>query len=273
MDEIMEQAAEQLPIFSSQLSGGDNQPTPKDGLENVESVVEDPEEAGRAASIEESRRKLAELERDRPLWESAAREREQREREEETQRRAKAEQRRREAEETERARARAAAQERKREEAARRAHEAKEAERQEREKRAHMQRERWAYGPWTEERALERYRQLCGAFDERKFGPGTQALTFTDIPWPTLRAPLSFGVEDIDWGEVEAFFAAARSRMRFAEYTSLVQKSHRRFHPDRWRSRGVLAAVTNESERCAMEVAANTVAQALTPLWRETKAL
>lgn len=44
-----------------------------------------------------------------------------------------------------------------------------------------------------------------------------------------------------------------------------------RFHPDRWRARGLLKSMEDHDERGFIEVAANTVAQALTPLWREVK--
>src|SRR5258707_12291030 len=84
--------------------------------------------------IAESRRKIAELERDRPLWEAAARARERQEREEEAAQRAGAERARREAE-REQERAREA-------EAAKRRAEA-------------AQRARWAHGPWTALRPLD----------------------------------------------------------------------------------------------------------------------
>ena len=201
--------------------------------------------------IAESRRKIAELERDRPLWEAAARARERREREEEEERRARAERTRREAEqEQERARQAAAAEA----EAARR--------------RAEAQRARWAHGPWTSQRALERYRTLCDSFDE---AAKPHTLVFEDVPWPTLRRPYTFGPEDIDWSAVETFFQTVRGHMRAQDYRLFVQKSHRRFHPDRWSARGLLTAVKDEIARGMIEVAANTVAQALTPLWREAR--
>ncbi|KAI0031725.1 hypothetical protein K488DRAFT_29307, partial [Vararia minispora EC-137] len=78
---------------------------------------------------------------------------------------------------------------------------------------------------------------VSDAFDARKFGLNGASLAFHDIPWPVLNAPLSFGIEDIDWGAVEAFFAAARVRLRWQDYVVLIERSHRRFHPDRWRSR------------------------------------
>ena len=197
--------------------------------------------------IAESRRKIAELERDRPLWEAAAHARERQEREEAAAQRARAERARREAE---RARQAAAAEV----EAAKR--------------RAEAQRARWAQGPWTSQRALERYRTLCESFDE---AAKPTALAFEDVPWPILGRPYSFGPEDIDWAAVETFFQAVRGSMRAQDYRIFVQNSHRRFHPDRWRARGLLTAVKDENARGMIEVAANTVAQALTPLWREAR--
>ena len=203
--------------------------------------------------IAESRRKIAELERDRPLWEAAARARERQEREEEEERCAARERRKREEAERERERARQAAA-------------AAEAEAAQRRKEA--QRARWVRGPWTSQRALERYRVLCESFDE---AAKPASLSFDDIPWPTLCAPLTFGPEDIDWAAVETFFRTVRGHMRAQDYRVFVEKSHRRFHPDRWSARGLLAAIKDDHARGMIEVAANTVAQALTPLWREAR--
>jgi hypothetical protein len=217
--------------------------------------------------IAESRRKIAELERDRPLWDAAARARERQEREEEEERRRVAHERReREAAE---ARARAAEEQARHLEAEReREHAQQEAEATERRRRAEAQRARWARGPWTSQRALERYRTLCETFDDTA---KPASLTFEDVPWPTLRAPLTFGPEDIDWTAVETFFHTVRGHMRAQDYRAFVEKSHRRFHPDRWSARGLLAAVKDDDVRGMIEVAANTVAQALTPLWREAR--
>ncbi len=135
-------------------------------------------------------------------------------------------------------------------------------------RRAEAQRARWARGPWTSLRALERYRVLCESFDE---AAKPASLTFEDIPWPTLSAPFTFGPEDIDWAAVEKFFRTVRGHMRAQDYRVFVEKSHRRFHPDRWSARGLLPAIRDEIARGMVEVAANTVAQALTPLWREAR--
>ncbi|KAH9083545.1 hypothetical protein EDB83DRAFT_2511855 [Lactarius deliciosus] len=212
--------------------------------------------------IAESRRKIAELERDRPLWDAAARSRERREREQEEERRARREQ----EEAARRARAERARREAEREQE--RARQAAAAEAEAAKRRAEAQRARWAQGPWTSQRALERYRALCESFDEAA-KPGS--LAFEDVPWPTLRRPFTFGPEDIDWAAVETFFHTIRGHMRAQDYRIFVQKSHRRFHPDRWSARGLLTAVKDENARGMIEVAANTVAQALTPLWREAR--
>ena len=236
--------------------------------------------------IAESRRKIAELERDRPLWEAAARARERQEREEEEERAAREWRKREEAkalaqveEEEERAarEALARAEEKRRLEVERERERARQAEADAKAKaeaevaakrRAEAQRARWARGPWTSQRALERYRVLCESFDE---AAKPASLTFEDIPWPTLSAPFTLGPEDIDWAAVETFFRTVRGHMRAQDYRVFVEKSHRRFHPDRWRARGLLAAIRDDDARGMIEVAANTVAQALTPLWREAR--
>ncbi|KAL0955909.1 hypothetical protein HGRIS_002100 [Hohenbuehelia grisea] len=244
---------------------------PEDDLEPGEqsfTTDEIDEEAERLAAIEESRRKLAELELDRPMWEEQARKREAQERAERERLRAKSEALRRQEEERieseRRARIEQAQREaRLREEEQRR--EREEAARRERERQQRQQ--RWSTGRWTHARALERYKALGESFDTAKFLPGSP-LTFEDVPWPVLHSPLFLSVQDIDWAAVEKFFAEAKLKMRTQDYKTLVQASHRRFHPDRWRARGLLKSIPNDGDRDLLEVAANTVAQALTPIWR-----
>ena len=81
--------------------------------------------------------------------------------------------------------------------------------------------------------------------------------------------PGTFAVEDIDWTAVETFFRRVRSLLTTPDYQKLVEKSHRRFHPDRWHSRRVLQSVQNEEEKECLEAAAITVSQALTPIWQD----
>ena len=139
-------------------------------------------------------------------------------------------------------------------------------------KRKQQQEERYSYGPWTTQRALERYKLLAEAFDDTKF-TAEAPVSFAAVPWPVLHKPTHFTVEDVDWSSVEAFFHAVRPHMRNQDYKTFVEKSHRRFHPDRWRARRVLQSVEDDELRSCLEVAANTVAQAITPLWREAKSL
>lgn len=231
----------------------------------------DEEETQRLAAIEESRRKLAELERDRPLWEQEARRRAAHDR-------AEAEVNRARQEEERRRKAAAAAEDlRQRQRAAaaaaeteRRARAEQERIEREREQRRRRERERWSYGPWTTSRAIERYKLLSEAFDAAKFTEQDPVM-FEIIPWPVLHSPVTLRVEDIEWSSVEDFFAAARQHMRAQDYKAFVEKSHKRFHPDRWRARGVLKSVADEETRGCLEVAANTVAQALTPIWRDIR--
>ncbi|KAF8844665.1 hypothetical protein BDN67DRAFT_921376, partial [Paxillus ammoniavirescens] len=194
----------------------------------------DPEVA-REAEIAESIRRLRELERDRPLWEEQRKKREAREHGEEQERLAQIEQRRRAEELRKRQEREAAEREMRRaqEEAERRAREEKLRQREIHQRR---QRQRWESGPWTTHRALEHYRMLSEEFDATKFTPD-QPVTFHDIPWPVLHVPSRLTVEDVDWSAVETFFATVKTHMRLQDYKDFVEKSHRRFHPDRWRAR------------------------------------
>lgn len=193
-------------------------PPPEDDDDDIEEI--DPEEAHRQRLIEESRRKIAQLEKDRPLWEEQARKRQMeddlREREQEAER--VASQRKLEAERRDRERAeREAAQRAERERLAR--------EKTIREKKRAQNKSRWARGPWSVARALERYRFLCDQFDAAKY-TSSEPLGFDDVPWPMLA--MNFTVEDIDWGAVETFFANVKSHMRSQDYKDFVEKSHRR---------------------------------------------
>lgn len=223
----------------------------------------------RQAAIEESRRKLAELEVDRPLWEKAARERQEKEE--------------RDAAARKWAKARAAqeellaAREREAQEAKRRAEEElKKRDQENRLKReaakqqAKNEQRRWFMGHWTPPAALERFKTLSEKFDKANFHKGDVVILET-IPWPVLYRPGTYGVEDIHWEAVEEFFREVKRRTRINEYSSLVEKCHKRFHPDRWRSRRVLHSVEDDEERECLETAGNTVSQAMTPLWQELK--
>lgn len=228
-----------------------------------ESATEADAEAQRLANIEESRRKLAELEKDKPLWEESARKRQAREREEErTRQRAKAIK---EEEERQRRQARAARHKR---------DERREQEKQERERETRIQEQSGRMfvcgtqdSGWSVEHALRRYLEMSTRFDAAKFSDGANSATFSVIPWPVLRP--SFSVREIEWNAVEKFFGKVEALLTLVEFKDLVEKSHRRFHPDRWRSRGLLVSVKDDMERDLLEVAGSTVAQAITPLWKK----
>ncbi|KAJ7348090.1 hypothetical protein DFH08DRAFT_960443 [Mycena albidolilacea] len=78
---------------------------------------------------------------------------------------------------------------------------------------------------------------------------------------------------EIDWGAVEAFFLRAKGQfgVNVAGYNTLVEKVHRLFHPDKWKSRRLLVTVMDEELRKSLEEAGNVVAQAMTPIWRKSK--
>ncbi|TFK75437.1 hypothetical protein BDN72DRAFT_757762 [Pluteus cervinus] len=222
----------------AQLHGNGYAPRTSSGNRVPPSSEEFDEQAHQAA-LEESRRKIAELESDRPLWEEKAKRRKLQEQE----------QLRREAELKAAAERQSRMQrEREREEALRTQ---QENERRERERRARQQ--RWTIGPWTTQRALERYRVLSESFDNTKFGV-EEPLSADLVPWPVLQSPARFSIEDVDWTAVEKFFETVKPHMRAQDFKVFVEKSHRRFHPDRWRSRSLLKSVMDEAERGCMEV-------------------
>lgn len=259
----------------------------------------------RELGISESRCKILELEADRKLWEESrkkreAKEREEREKADAARQKAYLEESRRKmaamkAEEEKQRRAAVAAREaeerarRERENAERKALEKAERERKEKELKRRQawikatekeecrcrdrDMERWGIGRWTDERALRRFKALSEEFLETKFSE-TQPLTTAAIPWPCLDDTFDFELEHLDWGKVEAFFNRAASLMSGSgEYQTLLEKSHRMFHPDRWRSRNLLLSVMDEGLRQALERKGNMVAQAITPLWRKSKSV
>lgn len=124
--------------------------------------------------------------------------------------------------------------------------------------------------PWTAELALARTNVIAPIFDATKFS-SLEPLEFIDVPWPVLYPSGQFGIEDVTWEAVEEFLRTVRSYMDAATFRTFIQEAQRRFHPDRWRSRNLLAAIENVAERNCMEIAANAVAQAVTPVWQELR--
>ncbi|EGN99838.1 hypothetical protein SERLA73DRAFT_72622 [Serpula lacrymans var. lacrymans S7.3] len=278
-----------FPVYNNTYTK-DHQRSPAGDIVSEEEELQpetiSPEQAERENALAESIQKMKELDRDKPLWEAERRKREAREKAEEEEkraiteerRRAQAERERQQCEEEERLRSfkeECKRQQREEEERVRMAEEETERRKKEEAKwqkeKRRRQRERWGTGLWTSQRALERFKVLSDDFDNAKFSSDFP-IAFEDIPWPVLNPP-HFSVEDVDWQAVEIFFETVRTHMRIQDYKEFVQKSHRRFHPDRWRARKVWTAVPDELERECLEVAANTVAQALTPIWMDAKSL
>ena len=123
---------------------------------------------------------------------------------------------------------------------------------------------------WSHNDALARFRLLSTEFDTIKFCD-TQPLTFESVPWPVLCSPHSLSIDDIDWQAVEDFFMQVKLMLNDAEYKVLVEKTHRRFHPDKWRSRALLMTVADNELQRRLEEAGNIVAQAMTPIWSRSR--
>jgi len=226
--------------------------------ENIDPEIE------RRTAIEESRRKLAELEADRPLWEEQAKKRLAHERAEEIARKARREARKQA--EAMQAEAERRAKKQRDAEAERERKDALKAEREEKARRQRSSHQPWGPGPWTPQRAIEQYKVVSDIFDTKKFTE-SDPLTMDAIPWPILLAPNAFTLADINWITVENFCDFFHASVRPQDYASFIEKSVRRFHPDRWKSRSLLKTVNDVVERKCLEDAANTVAQALTSKW------
>lgn len=124
---------------------------------------------------------------------------------------------------------------------------------------------------WYPSSALERFKFVSNEFDTLK-PQESQPLTFESIPWPILAAPCDMTLDEIDWSAVERFFETMEDLLQDrAEYRAFVEKAHRRFHPDKWRARGILNSVLDDDLRSQLEVAGNVVAQAITPLWLKAR--
>jgi hypothetical protein len=122
---------------------------------------------------------------------------------------------------------------------------------------------------WTPQNALDRYNKLSESFDAFKGTPAVPVPPLDQIPWPVLFKP-GFDIESIDWESVEKFFEAAErltvflpnGRERWKEFLKL---STRRFHPDRWRARGIIG---DKGYGIDIEEKVNHVSKVLTPLYR-----
>ncbi|KAH7107625.1 hypothetical protein BKA62DRAFT_683975, partial [Auriculariales sp. MPI-PUGE-AT-0066] len=122
---------------------------------------------------------------------------------------------------------------------------------------------------WQPKQALECYNKLCAAFDGAKYTEDS-VLKFSAIPWPVLERP-PVRIADLDWDAVDKFFKSVKLLLTGHEYDTLVDKSHKRFHPDRWRARTGAYKYLEGSEdaRKEVETKVNMVSQVITPLWAE----
>jgi hypothetical protein len=118
---------------------------------------------------------------------------------------------------------------------------------------------------------FEQFKRRGERFDKTHYNP-LNPLTFKTVPWPVLPPSNSLAVQhkDVTWDTVEKFFCAAKKCLEATDLRTLIQENHRRFHPDRWSARGLLKTVADEVSRKSLEDAAKIVAQALTPLRKET---
>lgn len=107
----------------------------------------------------------------------------------------------------------------------------------------------WNMGYWDHQTALDRYKKQSLFFDKEKFSEDENPLMFTDVPWPTLTHPLMTRSEDLEYDSVTRFLEVARMYLQPSEFNSLVTKSRLRFHPDRWSNRRLLNAVVDVNER------------------------
>ncbi|KAF5356449.1 hypothetical protein D9758_009496 [Tetrapyrgos nigripes] len=276
-------------------------------------------ELERQLELSESRRKILELEADKPKWEEARKKREKAEKEEEErtrqrdlekarQRMKDMQQKEKEAKEAARLEKQKEEERRKREEAERKREEEEQKRREEeRRKREEAERKRkeeqkrreleeklrqekaWreatakevercrtrdrTWTPWIlwgTSWALDRFKLVMNEFETQKFSSSCP-MVLLSIPWPVLDHPSSFKLEQVQWDAVEKFFNAVQKEMSYADYKALVERAHKMFHPDRWRSRNVLSSVMDVEERDAFEKAGNRVSQAITPIWRNLR--
>uniref|UniRef100_A0A0W0G5N8 Uncharacterized protein n=1 Tax=Moniliophthora roreri TaxID=221103 RepID=A0A0W0G5N8_MONRR len=123
---------------------------------------------------------------------------------------------------------------------------------------------------WTEASAIERFRTVVEEFEKAKFSD-TQPLTFASIPWPVLMNPFSLTPKDVQWSDVEKFFEALRRQTDPKTYQTLLTKTQRLFHPDRWSGRGALKTVMQSEIRNSLETTGKRVSQAVTPLWQRNR--
>lgn len=232
---------------------------------------EEDTERAHAARVAESQRKLAELERDRPLWAEAQARREK----EETARQLKEEA----ARQARAARARDNGGAKLKEGSGIRnsAPGKDQKEQQEDDEKtsaiwslyqAEVKQMKMKAKSWTRWTVLRYYIQLAKEFDVKAKNVRPEApLTWYSIPWPILANPYSCTTNDITWKSVEAFLSTAQKEMDEEQFNSMVISTQRRFHDDRWRNRHLYDSIPDKVLRASIEEAVKSVSQAVSA-WR-----
>lgn len=124
---------------------------------------------------------------------------------------------------------------------------------------------KWPINEWSFKRVLERFKVLADAFEKTKFSQA-HPLTVGNVPWPVLHHPTLLQVTSLTWNDVEKFFKKAKGKLPDEEYHSLLERTHRMFHLDRWKSRRLATTVHNMALRQSLEKAVTLVCQAVAPL-------
>ncbi|KAL0957374.1 hypothetical protein HGRIS_001176 [Hohenbuehelia grisea] len=126
----------------------------------------------------------------------------------------------------------------------------------------------WSTGPWTDDRAIERYMVLKRRFQATRFASETNPLTFEDIPWPVLMRSVHH--ENITWKNVESFLQVVQQKPDLGSFLDFAKKSFRLFHPDAWII--PLGTVAHPEERQSLARLCLDVSQAVSSTWKTAKA-
>lgn len=128
--------------------------------------------------------------------------------------------------------------------------------------------------PWTPHDALDRFIHVSTEFDDCQYSLDLP-LVVASIPWPILMSPYRVDrlhpLKLVQWQAVEDFFMAVGPMMTVVQFGTLLEKSQKRFHPDRWRSRRLLTTVMNDELRETLEATGMIVSQAINHLVSEWK--
>lgn len=126
----------------------------------------------------------------------------------------------------------------------------------------------WGAYPWTPKLALDRFHAVSNEFLTAVYTE-KQPLTVGSVPWPVLHSPHDITLDKITWGNVEGFlrYAKAAYGSDIGGYTKLVKQIQQMFHPDKWRSKSLLASVMKLELRKSLQGAGNVVSQAVNQ-WR-----